>query len=122
MRESMATGRSGRANSNHEPHGCGLNSRSLGPAVSRSAAVMPGGALPTTPAGASRPGSIGRQTGSSAIPASDDRPGDDEVEPAHQRRAEGLGLAPARRPVRSPSTPAIAATAPSGHQATPRIA
>ena len=55
--------------------------------------VMPGGALPTTPDGAWRPGSVGRQIGSSAIPArtmTDDDPGVEAAGPRAERALDGL--------------------------------
>ena len=78
--------------------------------------MIPGGALPTTPDGACRPGSVGRQTGSSTIPATTIAPTMTMLSRAAKAasgRSTGSGRA---------TSGATANTAPSGHQATPRIA
>ena len=54
MRESIATGRSGSAYSNHEPQTCALNTWSPGSAAARSAAVTPPGAMRRGPRSAPR--------------------------------------------------------------------
>ena len=79
---------------------------------------MPGGALPTTPDGAWRPGSVGRQIGSRAIPASDDGRDDRRVD-ARRATDARAGVLLARAGRRAAAT---ANAAPSGHHATPRIA
>ena len=83
--------------------------------------MIPGGALPTTPCGASRPGSIGRHTGSRTIPTTTMAMAIAALSrriSGEPRRSGAVGSTTG--PVMS--TPAIAATAPSGHHATPRRA
>ena len=94
IRESMATSTSGTANSNHEPHGCGWNTRwAPAAAASRTAAVRPGGASVSRPSGAPVRGSTGRQTGNRATAVSASSAATIAVQAAHQRRLDrGLAI------------------------------
>src|SRR6478735_12227592 len=119
MRESTATGRSGVANSNHEPHGWGAKRWSAGRATDRTAAVTPGGASVSKPTGAPVAGSNARQTGTNATPVA-------MRIAASTRLRRCIVLVPSLigRPEGSPAAARAdtTGTIASPHQATPRIA
>ena len=118
IRESIATGRSGRANSNQEPHGCGIGQPVARHSRLPHSAGDPGRGLAEDALRDAR-GGVGRAPDRQQRDAGDDdRAATTRLSTAHRGAALALRLL-GGRPVRA-MTRARAATAANGHHAIPR--